>query len=101
MPRFSGELITTPWGSDKAIRDGTISCAHCGYTWVHRPGSKRVRGFCMRCGGHVCSAACGNTCTCVERGLDNLEAGRHWFHRSISSAVHIDLKGLGSGAIVL
>lgn len=53
----------------------TLRCVHCGGHWVPRPGSGIVRGYCTRCAGPVCGAACA-ACVPLEQMLDNIEKGR-------------------------
>lgn len=55
-----------------------VACAHCGYMWEYKPGSGRIRGFCMCCNGLTCGRrACRDkVCTNWRQKLDNIEAGR-------------------------
>lgn len=91
MKKYSGELITTPHGSDKAIRHGTLSCVHCQRTWVHTPGSGKVRGWCGRCNGPICSAECAEKCVPLEQMIENIEHGRELDYRPISVNVLSDM----------
>lgn len=54
-PKFeykpSGAIIVD--GQEAAV---TLQCAHCGRHWVPIRGSKRRRGFCMRCMKPTCGA---------------------------------------------
>lgn len=95
MPRtkYSGELITTPHGGDKAIRQGTLSCVHCQQTWVHQPGSGKIRGFCTRCNGPICSAECAEKCVPLEQMIENIEHGRELDYRPIRVNVLSSLGG--------
>lgn len=93
-PKYSGELITTPHGSDKATREGTQQCVHCGRTWIHRPGSGAVRGFCFRCQGHVCGPDCAKECVPEEQMLENIEKGRPLNYRPIVGFVPRGIGGL-------
>jgi hypothetical protein len=38
----------------KKIEEETRQCVHCSYEWVYRPGSRKIRGFCLKCYGVVC-----------------------------------------------
>jgi hypothetical protein len=61
------------WGE---LRSGeTMTCVHCGTSWILKKGSGKVRGFCQECNGYHCGAP--NCCYCVplERRLENIEAG--------------------------
>ena len=57
------------------IEADTLQCVHCGCHWEMKPGSGNMRGFCTRCNGPVCGPKC-RECVPIERGLENLEAGR-------------------------
>ncbi len=57
------------------IEEDTLQCVHCGCHWQVKPGSGNVRGFCGKCNGPICGARC-LECVPIERGLENLEAGR-------------------------
>ena len=65
-------IVCAPNGMTEA---DTNQCVHCGAHWRHRPGSGKVRGFCGRCNGPICSAKCA-ACVPVEQFLENMEAGR-------------------------
>jgi hypothetical protein len=81
--RESGSLIIADPGADRPIAEAaTIQCVHCGRHWVARPGSGRIRGFCLRCHGPICGPGCAE-CVPIEQQLDNLEAGRPILHRPI------------------
>ncbi|MBX9623790.1 MAG: hypothetical protein K2X82_08240 [Gemmataceae bacterium] len=54
----------------------TRRCVHCSYTWVYRPGSGILRGYCSRCDGFTCGSAACDACVPYEARLENLEAGR-------------------------
>lgn len=70
----SGEFEVHGWYGELA-RGGTRQCCHCQATWVHAPGSGRLRGYCQNCNGFVCGPGCA-ACVPLERRLENLEAGR-------------------------
>jgi hypothetical protein len=74
----SGVLISTPYAGGPAVEQDTVSCKHCGYTWLWQPGSGRRRGWCSCCHGIVCGRPCCAKLGCVpqEQQLENLEAGR-------------------------
>ena len=66
-------VITDP--EKKIVEEDTVQCVHCGMHWQVRPGSGNVRGFCGKCNGPICGARC-LECVPIERGLENMEAGR-------------------------
>lgn len=70
----SGEYEVTGLYGETA-RGGTRQCCHCQATWVHQPGSGKLRGYCQQCMGFVCGPACAE-CVPIERRLENSEAGR-------------------------
>ena len=72
----AGEFITyndDPEG--RGVSQMTYQCCHCGGHWVHEPGSGKLRGFCMSCGGHFCGPDC-EACVPTEQLLENIEKGR-------------------------
>lgn len=63
-------------GADRPLAEvKTLQCVHCGGHWYPRPGSGRVRGWCMNCNGVVCGPGCAE-CVPVEVYLENMEKGR-------------------------
>ena len=32
----------------------TRMCVHCGAQWIYKPGSGRLRGWCLKCNGLLC-----------------------------------------------
>ncbi len=71
-----GLITVADPGSDKPLLEvPTVSCVHCGGHWVPKPGSGRVRGWCMNCAGPVCGPGCA-ACVPTEVLLENLEKGR-------------------------
>lgn len=60
------------------VQSDTVSCCHCGYTWVFQPGSGRRRGFCLRCNHITCGRECCERMGCVpqEQQIENMEAFR-------------------------
>ena len=61
-----------------ALKDGeTLSCCHCGHTWILQKGSGKVRGFCLECNRHHCGGETCWDCVPLEVRLENIEAGRH------------------------
>ena len=72
----AGRIIICDPGTDKPLLEaGTAQCCHCGGHWVVRPGSGKIRGWCMRCNGPVCGPACAK-CVPTEQLLENMEKGR-------------------------
>jgi hypothetical protein len=88
----SGILITTPYEGGPVVIEDTVSCIHCAYTWVWRPGSGKRRGWCTRCNGIVCGrphcAALG--CVHRERLLENIEQGKPLGHVPIVGRVEAE-----------
>ena len=64
---------TTPEG--RLIEHDTLQCVHCGAHWVVRPGSGRVRGWCLKCCGPTCGQGRCDECIPVEKKLDQTEGG--------------------------
>ena len=63
-------------GSDKMVQEiKTLQCVHCGGVWYPRPGSGRIRGWCMNCNGVVCGPGCAE-CIPTDLLLTNMEKGR-------------------------
>lgn len=77
LSRTDHGLITiSDPGSDSPISEVmTLQCKHCGGHFYPRPGSGRVRGWCMNCNGPVCGPSCAE-CVPVEQYLENMEKGR-------------------------
>lgn len=74
--RPAGWIIISDPETDKPILEAaTLQCCHCGKHWIPRKGSGIVRGFCSRCNGPVCGAACAK-CVPIEQELENIEANR-------------------------
>jgi len=67
-------------GSDKVQEFGTVQCVHCGGHFPIKPGSGKIRGFCMRCNGPICGPKCVK-CVPEEAMLENMEAGRASDHQ--------------------
>jgi len=76
VKRDHGLITIADPGADRPLAElATLQCVHCGGHWVPRPGSGITRGFCTRCRGPVCGAACA-ACVPFLQMLDNIEAGR-------------------------
>ena len=52
----------------------TKVCCHCSKHWVPEPGSGKIRGFCVKCNGHVCGGPECVECRPFEARLDEWEA---------------------------
>lgn len=86
-PREHGQAIFVDPGSDKPILEvGTLHCCHCGGQWIPKPGSGRMRGWCMNCNGPVCGPGC-HECVPWEQYLENLEKNREPNFRPILISV--------------
>ena len=79
MPQADGELITMPWDSDKAKREKTVQCVHCGAHHLIKEAFERAilgtLGFCSRCNGITCGRAICEPCVPQEQQLENMESG--------------------------
>jgi len=82
IPRLShygrrGVLLSQDKGSDRTREAKLKACVHCGLTWLPRPGSGRLAGFCTRCMGDVCGqpACVARGCLPNEAQIEMLEAG--------------------------
>lgn len=84
-PASSARIITP----DSSTEIDMLQCVHCGGHFELRPGSGKVRGFCMRCNGPVCGPQCAE-CVPFEQFLENREAGKPDNHRP----VRVSLSGL-------
>jgi len=65
---------------NKVIAD-TLQCKHCGIHWIPIKGSKKRRGFCMKCFGTTCGKLACDVCIPFEVKLDIHEgksAGKWW-----------------------
>lgn len=74
--KISGVLITTPHDGGPEIHEPTVSCCHCGRTWVSKPGSGRKRGWCLLCGAITCGKDECMACVPYEARLENIEASK-------------------------
>ena len=54
----------------------TMSCKHCGYTWIPIKGSGKVRGWCNKCDGPTCGSSRCMDCLPQEKRLDLYEKGK-------------------------
>lgn len=85
--RDDGLLTLLDPGADKPLLQlATAQCVHCGGHFPIRPGSGRVRGWCMSCGGPVCGPGCAS-CVPLEQMLENYEEGRPLDYRPV--IVHV------------
>ena len=75
----SGTVVSTPYEGGREVQSDTLTCCHCGFTWVPAPGSGRRRGFCFRCNGHICGRFCCDQLGCIPGGqariIENIEQG--------------------------
>lgn len=71
-------LVRQPAGHilvDGQVVADTLQCVHCGAHWVVRPGSRRRRGWCLRCGGPTCGQPECDACRPMEQQLERMERG--------------------------
>lgn len=74
-PRPAGQIVIS--GPDGVTEFDTLQCVHCGCHWIIKPGSGRLRGFCMNCAGPICGLqGCMQRCYPFEKQLDDAESGR-------------------------
>ena len=71
---LSGYSFLTEPG--KATDEGeTLSCSHCQYTWIVKPGSGNKRGWCFKCNKPVCGKMlCNKRCEPWEKHMEIVEA---------------------------
>jgi hypothetical protein len=53
----------------------TMTCKHCGHTWIPVKGSGKVRGWCMKCNGPTCGHPACDECKPFEQQLTEYEKG--------------------------
>lgn len=83
----AGLIVVTDPGSDRPLLEvKTLQCVHCGGHWVPKPGSGRVRGWCMNCNGPICGAGC-KDCVPTEQLLENIEKNQPLDFRPIIASV--------------
>lgn len=70
----SGAILVAVGGGEQwqHVAD-TVRCVHCQRHFVMRKGSGKQRGFCFKCNGIFCGAACA-PCVPFEKKLDVAEA---------------------------
>ena len=85
-----GVLVSSPLDSDKKKECEFVQCCHCQRLWLYKPGSGKVRGFCLRCMGVTCGPDC-DECVPAMQMIENMEAGMPWEqarkHRPIKASV--------------
>ncbi len=83
--RESGTVIVAD--PNGAISEAaTRQCVHCGRHWIHRPGSRTIRGYCMSCNGPFCGPQC-EECVPQEQQIENLEQGLPMDFRPVRVAI--------------
>lgn len=71
--REKGHIIIA--NADGTVKEGvTLQCVHCGRHWQVLPGSKRRRGWCLKCGGPTCGAVACVLCVPAEKRIELMEA---------------------------
>lgn len=78
LQKFEAESVHKPSGA--IIVEGmhiadTLTCKHCGYTWIPVKGSGKVRGWCGSCGGVTCGRPECNVCVPYAKKIDMYEKG--------------------------
>ena len=51
----------------------TLMCPHCGAHFESRPGSGKMRAYCLKCSAVTCGKPECNTCIPLEARLDHME----------------------------
>lgn len=74
-------------GPNGIIEADTLQCVHCACHWQVKPGSGKIRGFCMRCNGPICGPKCSKKCVPAEQQLENIETGKPLDFVPVRSAV--------------
>jgi hypothetical protein len=75
--RPHGTIIISDPDLPHDVHMDVMTCVHCQSAWVVRPGSGRVRGFCMRCNGVTCGGPkCLECLGPIERRIELYEAGK-------------------------
>lgn len=87
MSKFEhGTLHIIDPGSDKSQAVATTQCVHCGKHFEMKPGSGKMRGFCMRCNGYICGPECAE-CIPQEQMIENIEKGLPLNHKPIRTFI--------------
>lgn len=62
---------------DDVVVADYLMCVHCNVHWIPRKGSKKRRGWCMRCSGVICGKqSCIDSCLPMDLRLTLYEAGK-------------------------
>lgn len=89
MSKPQGMLLITDIETGKTLFEGDLrQCIHCQNTWVYKPGSGALRGFCMNCNGHLCGRLECQDCYHNEKRIEDIEALARQNRASIEAAVH-------------
>lgn len=88
------------FGDGRVVEYETVQCVHCGMHFPLMPGSGKIRGYCMRCAGPVCSPACAE-CVPTEVLLEHLEGGPAPSQRAVSVSVSAAPPRQSEGGILL
>ena len=73
-PAGVGILVDPEHGSE--VHTDFLQCVHCQGVWPVRPGSGKVRGFCLKCNGPICGPQCHDCIGPWEKRLEMFEAGK-------------------------
>ncbi len=85
----AGEILILDRETGKRLFEGPLrQCIHCQFTWIYRPGSGYLSGWCRNCNGFICSekASCMN-CYHKEQRVEDIEDIAFANKRSIEAAV--------------
>lgn len=80
-------IITDPDALHGVVDEGeTVSCCHCQFTWIVKPGSGTRRGWCYLCQKPVCGKeGCLSGCVPLEKRIELVEAKAR-FHYLVDEA---------------
>ena len=73
-------IITEP--DAPTIEGETLSCCHCQFTWIVKPGSGLKRGWCYKCNKPVCGKKkCLEKCAPWEMQMEIAEGKRRFWQQ--------------------
>ncbi len=72
-PKRKGHIVIT--GGSSLVEQDTLCCVHCRHHWIIKPGSGRIRGFCMKCMGPTCGSKQCDVCVPYMKKIEMLEKG--------------------------
>lgn len=79
LQNFEAESVRKPSGHiivEGSVVADTLTCAHCGYTWIPIKGSGKIRGWCTHCNKVTCGRPECMECLPMEKRIDLYEKGK-------------------------